>query len=1063
MDPVPTDRQSQIIELLSGQLRPVAVPEVARRLGCSERTVHREIEALRHIGVEIVTEPGRRGGLSLKRPIVSSAKSVSPDNPHVPAGPAPVALLSPGDEFVGRDAERGQLELILDDVIAGEGRVVMILGEPGIGKTRLTRELTSRAEARGVTAVWGRFRDIEGAPPYWPWTQAFRALVDERGTEFTTALSLENARDLAAAMPEFASLLNHADLTPSETRESSQFQLFDAFTRLLKAAASDAPLIVVLDDLHWADAATLGLLEFMSAEIESSQIMVVGTARTVDPTIFGRLASTLAELARSRGFSRVELDGLSRDEVSRLTNLDSKGMSTGSMPDDFFSVTEGNPFFAIEMSRLYAANSQTNRTGPSALPASVKDVIERRLSGLSDDCLRVLRTGSVLGYRFEYEQLVAACDPDLEKDPLELMDEALDARVVSEPDGPGLTYEFSHALIHRFLYDEMPTGRRLRLHARVAEELERSHGDNAAAHSAELAMHFNEAKSLLGVENAVKYSTLAAEQALAAYSPIEAINHFERAIDLNVGLPDTAETGDRYFGLGRAWNEIYKSFEVVEALTRAFDIYEKEGETEKAIQVASFGITRGMGEAPAQVAVCERGLALVEPGSLAEARILGEYAAALSSAGDLAGCLETLARAIEIARREEEVFLEAHCLANLAFTLGHLDRFAEAITTALQVLDLASQIDDPKSLVGLGHRIASTTFCHLGEFEEARPHFEAGIKYGLSLPGTGKADHDYAMFCQAALAQGQWDEARHISSRRLSAHSSAPEFGLDAHLEFMTGSEETAIATLSDIVRDTANTDPESTAHHTLMLAAVGLMSDNSDAIELAAEVADADFGSPYGTDWLAKPSEIVRYLCDTALRDSNAAALAHDGLQKYRQTWANAGVLIGADRALALSAAVADSPTAAAVHFSEGIAFCKKSGLRPELAWTYHDFVSFQLKQGGRIDRSEALKMVDEGLKLTNTLGMVSLQRRLEELRDAVVALGGKPQYPDGLTPREVEVLRLIATGRSNRQIAEDLIITESTAAKHVANILSKTESANRVEAANYAGAQDLLDTSSA
>ena len=155
-----TDRQSQIVELLSGQPRPVAIPEVAKRLGCSVRTVHREVVALRHAGVAISAETGRSGGLTIER------RSGVADIPAESS--SSVAARSPGDEFVGRGDENGRLDRVFDEVISGQGRIVIVLGEPGIGKTRLTRELTARATSRGASMAWGQCRDIEGTPPYWP-------------------------------------------------------------------------------------------------------------------------------------------------------------------------------------------------------------------------------------------------------------------------------------------------------------------------------------------------------------------------------------------------------------------------------------------------------------------------------------------------------------------------------------------------------------------------------------------------------------------------------------------------------------------------------------------------------------------------------------------------------------------------------------------------------------------------------------------------------------------------------------------------------------------------------
>ncbi|MCH7970772.1 MAG: AAA family ATPase, partial [Chloroflexi bacterium] len=595
-----TDRQSQIVELLSGQPRPVAIPEVAKRLGCSVRTVHREVVALRHAGVAISAETGRSGGLTIER------RSGVADIPAESS--SSVAARSPGDEFVGRGDENGRLDRVFDEVISGQGRIVIVLGEPGIGKTRLTRELTARATSRGASMAWGQCRDIEGTPPYWPWSQAIRVLLDEREPDFATSLPKAVTGPIATVIPELAGLITGADRDTGKADDISQFQLFDSFTQLLKVAAEDGPLLVVLDDLHWADQASLGLLEFLSGEIASTRIMIVGTARTVDPTVAGSLASAMAELARQPGFSRMELEGLSREEIGWLIGGEFNTGPSSRFTDEVFSTTEGNPFFAIEMSRLHPGDRAIDRAdGParSVLPGAVLDVIERRLSGLSEDCVRLLNIGSVLGYRFEYEKLKAVAGPDLEVETLDLMDEALDARVVRETAGPGLTYEFGHALIHRFLYDTMPVGRRVRAHVHVAEELERSHGGNADAHAAELAIHFNEGRSLLGTEKAIKYLVLAAEQAMTVFAPAEAVGYYQRAMDAKNGTSSDVEAGEILFGLGRAQTTMFQPYEAVDTLIRAFDIFEANGEIERAIEVASFGIIRSYGQAPAQIMLCE--------------------------------------------------------------------------------------------------------------------------------------------------------------------------------------------------------------------------------------------------------------------------------------------------------------------------------------------------------------------------------------------------------------------------------------------------------------------------
>ena len=215
----------------------------------------------------------------------------------------------------------------------------------------------------------------------------------------------------------------------------------------------------------------------------------------------------------------------------------------------------------------------------------------------------------------------------------------------------------------------------------------------------------------------------------------------------------------------------------------------------------------------------------------------------------------------------------------------------------------------------------------------------------------------------------------------------------------------------------------------------------------------------------LASLSIAIRSVCAIARGDSVVSEELYSRYEKNRGSVSitSATRFIIPDRILALLAATVDDADMAARHFEESIAFADKAGFRVEQAWAYHDYAAFQFDQGVRIDRVAILEMLNEGLEITDSLGMAPLQKRLEDLRDSVQARGGRPAYPDGLTQREVEVLRLVATGSSNRDIADELFITENTAAKHVANILSKTGAANRAEAATYASANALLEAADA
>ena len=261
MDPRVTDRQSQIIEILRDRLRPVSIPEVAERLQVSERTVQRDVGGLRKLGVVITTEPGRRGGLLLTDQLPGAPDFKGLDSHFPTPSTANLKTALPGDHFVGRGVENAQLDQALESALSGRRRITMVLGEPGIGKTRMIREFATRAESRGALAVWDGCRDIEGTPPYWPWTLVIRELSEN--AELVGSFAEADLAVIAAAIPELAPLRPNTG-SAGVDHDSSRFQLFNSINSLLKASSANRPVLIALEDLHWADEGSLGLLQFLA-------------------------------------------------------------------------------------------------------------------------------------------------------------------------------------------------------------------------------------------------------------------------------------------------------------------------------------------------------------------------------------------------------------------------------------------------------------------------------------------------------------------------------------------------------------------------------------------------------------------------------------------------------------------------------------------------------------------------------------------------------------------------------------------------------------------------------
>jgi len=484
--------------------------------------------------------------------------------------PAPQAAANPLDRlasgvFVGREHEVQQLRKSFDQVLSGQGHVSLLVGEPGIGKTRTSEELTTYARMRGAQVLWGRCYEGEGAPPYWPWVQIVRAYVHDREPKELLSELGSGAPDIADVVSEVRERLPGLPAATKLEPEQARFRLFDSITTFLKNAANRQPLVLVLDDLHWADKPSLLLLQFLAREQQGSRILILGTYRDVELRRQHPLSETLAVLAREQHSERIVLRGLSQADVARFIEMTADLAPPEPLVAAVYRETEGNPFFIHEVVRLLARDGRLQQSAPSAswsvaIPQGIREVIGRRLNQLSEDCNRLLTVASVLGR--EFDVAVLARITDLSEDRvLEVADEALAARLIEEMPGAVGQHRFAHALVQETLYDELNTTRRVRLHRRIAEALEAHYGSQIDRHLAEIAHHAVEGAHGGGdVDKAVAYATKAGDRAVALSAYEDAIPHYERALqalelkpaaDLSAGPSTGLRTGSGQAELAR--------------------------------------------------------------------------------------------------------------------------------------------------------------------------------------------------------------------------------------------------------------------------------------------------------------------------------------------------------------------------------------------------------------------------------------------------------------------------------------------------------------------------------
>ncbi|MEE9324565.1 MAG: protein kinase, partial [Dehalococcoidia bacterium] len=441
-----------------------------------------------------------------------------------------------GGVFVGRQREMGELKAALEDALSGRGRMVTLVGEPGIGKTRTAQELATYTGLRQAQVLWGRCYEGRGVPPYWPWVQAIRSYVREHDPDQLRSEMGTGAADIAEIISDVKERLPDLEPPPKLEPEAARFRLFDSITSFLKGASQTKPLVLVLDDLHWADESSLLLLQFLARELARSRLLVVGTYRDVEISRKHPLAEVLGELTKERLFQRILLRGLKQEDVGRFIELTSAKEPPAGLVEAVYTQTEGNPLFVTEIVRLLVQEEELTdearkrESWTVRIPEGVREVIGRRLNRLSERCNQTLTIAAVIGREFELRQVQPLIEDLTEDMLLDVLEEALEARIVEELPQVMGRYQFTHALIQETLTGELSLTRRVRLHARIAKALEKLYGDQAEAHAAELAQHFAEAQEVLGTEKLLRYSLLAGERALTTYAYEEAVAHFQRGL-----------------------------------------------------------------------------------------------------------------------------------------------------------------------------------------------------------------------------------------------------------------------------------------------------------------------------------------------------------------------------------------------------------------------------------------------------------------------------------------------------------------------------------------------------
>ena len=989
--------------------------------------------------------------------------------------PLPPALVVPGEyAFVGRHDEWATLEHLWQCALDGGQRVALLGGEAGAGKTRLAGEFARRCHDQGAAVLFGAC-DADRMVPYQPWVQALDQLLRVLPVDELDSEVVDDLAGLAALLPRLG-LKRDRRAVPVDP-DSERYRLFGAVESVLVEGSGRWPLVLLLDDLHWASAQTLALLARIARGGLGKSMLIIGTFRDTGDELTDPLAGTLADLRRVDGVCRIRVGGLDEGSVASFVSGATEQALDGELErlaSDVAARSGGNAFFVGELWRR-VVESGVVTYGPSGwvvsgtlaqagVPDSVREVVADRLGRLDFGVRRLAELVAVAGPRVELAVLRSAADlPSTEL--TSSLDRLVTADMLEVVEGPRLIYQFTHALVRDTVEAGIPPAARAGLHLRVAEALEAVYESDRSAVLSELAAHYTAAAPLGVTGKAVYYGRQAAEQAMRSIAYDEAIAHLETVLEL-VGAGSKARAEVL---LAAGWTEGKRGrFErAARHFEEAFELAARLGEAALAAE-AALGFedaihTPGLPGAPA-VVIVERAIALAgDADAPLRARLEASLSRALVHAGRTADAERTLDSALRLARASGDP--DAVGAALEAALIGATDPHA--------ILDYSAELEAIGSGRSEPWRIAYPTinqlraYVMLGELDNA--HAVLKRHWGLSAEGRFLYIQTQALVFEVclAVAEGRFAEAEEAAERAFELSTLAGEpfgagiYGL--HM-FVLRREQGRLAEVKPILEAVARGDDDGGLWRpglAMLYAELGMLEEARGQFEALA--ADGFAGIPRDAVWpgvLAFLAEV----CD-ALGDSVRATVLYDELLQYRGQNLMVAMTISlgpADRLLGSLANLAGDHVQSDAHFDRALALAEQSGSPVWRARVELDHARCLLS---RRDAAAAATAAS-ALELADAVGMATVAERASALVDAarphlVTPVERAPSdLPGGLSGREVDVLRLVASGCSNREIGERLLISGNTAANHVRAILQKTGSANRAEAAAYAARKGLLET---
>ena len=976
--------------------------------------------------------------------------------------------------LVGRDDELSRLRAALRRAVAGSPATVVVAGEAGVGKTRLVLELAREAEVAGAAVLVGGCLDVGGDTlPYAPLAEALRSLPMMLGADELAGV-LDGARgELARLVPELGEPAAGAAETPPA-------RFLELLLGVLHRLADARAVVLVVEDLHWADRSTRDLLAFLVRNLRRGVTLLL-TVRSDELHRRHPLRPFLAELERGGRAERIDLRRLTRHELTELlTEILGHAPAPG-LVADVWDRSDGNPFFAEELATAHAEGTQ--------LPEALRDLLLARVEALPNAAQRVLQVAAVAGRRVDHH-LLATVAAEPEGGLVELLREAVVRHVLAEAPGDG--YAFRHALVQEAIYDDLLHVERGPLHAAyaraLAERVQERGGHATAVELGQLAHHWYAANDL---RTALPAAVRAAAAAEATYAHAEAFRHYERALELLEQAPAaTVESPlDRAGLLESAAHAAYQAGEVDAAIRLgrlALGTIDQAAEPLRAAVVLELLSRCHWYASPdlrEAIDAMEQALAVVpvEPPTRELAMVLAGHGRLLLMRGRNQQAAGVCERAIAVARQVGARAEEASALTTLGTAirlLGQVDHGVAYLERARAVAEQAGAITE----VGRSWINHSQVLLSAGRCEEAAQVAREGLA-ALRRLGLARAVGMIALgnAAEALTLLGRWDEADRLLDQAVDLDLPGPIVAVlqvnRAHCRLRRGDAAAVRAELTQLMEDISNAglpDPQAVKPLCELMAEAAIWEGHLDD---ARDAVANGLAMLTGTD----DPEITMSLCVVGLA-AEAARVEHAHISsgsgeagEVDESRRVAVALVERARELGKAMGTALLPPARAGLLAAEAEWSRVAGDGDPARWadaaaawdalaypwpaTYARWRQAEALLTGGAARRDAGELLTTAWESARRLGAALLQREIEALATrariqlAPAVAEPAPTAPSeaarlGLTQRELEVLRMLGAGLSNRQIAEELFISPKTASVHVSNILRKLDVANRVQA---------------